>query len=309
MIDTPVVFLIFNRPDLTVRVFAEIRRNRPKKLFVVADGPRFDEEKEKVETTRAVVDKGVDWDCEVLKNYSAENMGCKYRVSSGLDWVFGQVAEAIILEDDCVPHPDLFRFCQELLDRYRYDKRIMMISGQSFWNPKISTSESYFFSRHVLIWGWATWRRAWKFNQLDMHKWPAISKTSWLDEVLESKDMAQKWMEIFDKTYKNEIDTWDYSWRFSLLVENGLVIVPYQNLVSNIGYGVAATHTKKTNVQLANYPISSISFPLRHPQSVQWNKMNDQLLQERIVSLSQPRPNLIMQLRKKLSSWKQIFYK
>lgn len=154
---TPVAFLIFNRPDTTRRVFAEIAKARPPKLLVVADGPRADhpDDVEKCAAVRAIID-GIDWDCKVLTNYSDINLGCKRRVSSGLDWVFDTVEEAIILEDDCLPHPAFFRFCEEMLNKYRDDKRIAMISGDNFQFGRKRTEYSYYFSRYPHIWGWAS---------------------------------------------------------------------------------------------------------------------------------------------------------
>ena len=154
MTSTPVAFIIFNRPDTTKRVFAEIAKARPPKLLVIADGPRADHpaDVEKCAAVRAIID-GVDWDCEVLKNYSDVNLGCKRRVSSGLDWVFDTVEEAIILEDDCLPHPTFFRFCEEMLEKYRDDKRIAMISGDNLQFGRKRTGYSYYFSRYPHIWG------------------------------------------------------------------------------------------------------------------------------------------------------------
>jgi hypothetical protein len=159
-VNTPIAFFIFNRPDTTARVFEAIRQAQPSKLLVVADGPRSTRpgEAEKCAATRAIIDQ-VDWECEVLTNYSDVNLGCRHRVSSGLDWVFEQVEEAIILEDDCLPHPTFFRFCEELLEWYRHDHRIVAISGDNFQNGHQSGEFSYYFSRYVHIWGWATWRR------------------------------------------------------------------------------------------------------------------------------------------------------
>ena len=115
-LNTPVAFLIFNRPHTTQRVFAEIAKARPPKLLVVADGPRNDRpgEAELCAQTRAIIDQ-VDWDCEVLTHYADKNMGCKKRIASGIDWVFTQVEEAIILEDDCLPEASFFQFCEENL--------------------------------------------------------------------------------------------------------------------------------------------------------------------------------------------------
>ncbi len=169
-LETPVAFIIFKRHDLTERVFQAIREAKPKKLLVIADGPRFPEEAAKCQKTRDIIQQ-VDWDCEVLKNYSEVNLGCRQRISSGLDWVFSQVEEAIILEDDCVPAPSFFSFCQTLLDYYRDDNRIMVISGDNFQDGQSRTDYSYYFSRYNHCWGWATWHRAWQYWDFNKNKW------------------------------------------------------------------------------------------------------------------------------------------
>jgi hypothetical protein len=181
-IKTPVAFLVFNCPDTTIRVFEEIRCARPPKLLVVADGPRADRpgEADKCQAVRAVIET-VDWPCEVLKNYSDVNLGCKIRVSSGLDWVFEQVEEAIILEGDCLPHPTFFRFCEELLETYRDDERIGMISGDNFQFGRKRGDASYYFSRYNHIWGWASWRRAWQHYDRNMAIWPKFRDDHWLN--------------------------------------------------------------------------------------------------------------------------------
>ena len=174
---TPVAFLIFNRPDTTARVFEAIRQAKPPKLLVVADGPRPDrpDDVEKCKAARAIIDR-VDWACEVLTNYSDLNLGCGKRPATGITWVFEQVEEAIIFEDDCLPHPSFFRFCEELLNYYRHDERIMVISGNNFQFGRNRTDDSYYFSRYNHIWGWASWRRAWEYFDYDLKLWPKIGR-------------------------------------------------------------------------------------------------------------------------------------
>ena len=174
-LETPVAFLVFNRPHTTDKVFSEIAAANPRKLLIVADGPRPDQpgEAERCVAVRAIVDR-VDWDCEVLTNYSDINLGCKARISSGLDWVFDTVEEAIVLEDDCLPHPSFFRFCEELLVKYRDDERIAQIGGVNFQSGRRRTNYSYYFSRYAHIWGWATWRRAWRHYDVALKAWPLI---------------------------------------------------------------------------------------------------------------------------------------
>jgi hypothetical protein len=286
---TPIAFIIFNRPDTTEKVFEAIRQAKPSILLVIADGARKDKlgEAEKCNATRAIID-GVDWECEVRTNYSDVNLGCGKRVSSGIDWVFQEVEEAIILEDDCLPHPTFFQFCDELLEYYRHDSRIMAISGDNFQNGRKYTDASYYFSRYMHVWGWATWRRAWKHYDFTMTKWPEIKDGGFLKSVLERKELIVYWTMIFDMMHKSEIDTWDHQWAFACWNQNGLNIVPEVNLVSNIGFTADATHTKRDS-PLANIPVCPVQFPLAHPKFVMRNAASDTfeenaLLKTRILS-------------------------
>lgn len=264
MLSTPVAFLIFNRPELTKTIFAEIAKVKPKKLLVVADGPRQDKqgEAEKCAAARAVIEQ-VDWDCEVLKNYSDENLGCGIRVATGIDWVFEHVDEAIILEDDCLPHLTFFEFCSELLEKYRDDERVMMISGSNLMENWKSDIQSYHFSYYGGIWGWASWKRAWKYYDYHMKLWKHESAVNCVRNVLVDPDQYMHREEIFSKTFRREIDTWDSQWSLARLLQSGLSVVPSVNLVSNIGFGRDATHTFNLLDSKANLPLSSMSFPLR----------------------------------------------
>lgn len=265
---TPVAFFIFNRPDTTARVFEAIKRAAPPKLLLVADGPRPDRpgEAEKCAATRAIA-TGVDWPCEVLVNFSDENLGCRRRVSSGLNWVFESVDEAIILEDDCLPDLSFFRFCDELLTRYRDDSRIAMISGNNFQQGAGGGEESYYFSRYPEIWGWASWRRAWGLYDVDMKVWPKFRNDGWLERTFPRRRLARFWRDAFDAVHSGGLDTWDYQFTFSCLRHNALCVMPSVNLVSNLGFGADATHTK-TECRLSKLPIQPMSFPLRHPHHV-----------------------------------------
>jgi hypothetical protein len=265
---TPVAFVIFNRPDTTERVFAEIARAKPSKLLVVADGPRTNRpgEQEKCALTRAVIDR-VDWDCEVLTNYSDINLGCKRRVSSGIDWVFEQVEEAIILEDDCLPHESFFRFCDELLDRYRDDPRVMAISGDNFQIGRPQGPNSYYYSRYTHIWGWATWRRAWQHYDVTMSSWREKRQSEWVGKFVNGRQATRYWTDIFHSVYAGKIDTWDYQWLFACWMQNALTVLPAVNLVSNIGFHAEATHTKEDS-RFANLATQHMTFPLKHPADV-----------------------------------------
>ncbi|NKQ38533.1 MAG: glycosyltransferase family 2 protein [Methanosarcinales archaeon] len=281
---TPVAFIIFNRPDTTKQVFAEIAKAKPLKLLIIADGPRTNhpEDIEKCAAARAIIDS-VDWDCEVLTNYSDINLGCKDRVSSGLDWVFDTVEEAIILEDDCVPHPTFFRFCEELLEKYRDDKRIAMISGNNFQFGRKRTEYSYYFSRYPHIWGWASWRRAWKNYDVDMKQWPKIRDSGLLKDLLETKKSVWYWKNRFENVYKKNIDSWAYSWTFSCWIQNALTIIPKVNLVSNIGVGSEATHTT-VQFEFTNIKNNNMNFPISHPPYIIRDSKADFFVENKIFS-------------------------
>ena len=263
---TPVALLIFNRPDATRRVAERIAAARPPRVFVFADGPRPDRptDPERIAQTRAVIE-GIDWPCEVVKSYSDVNLGTKHRPASGLDWVFDTVEEAIFLEDDCLPHASFFRFCDELLARYRTDERVMMVSGNNFWPGARQTPFSYFFSPYVGIWGWATWRRAWQHYDVDLKEWPALRETSFLENILPSAGVANFWRDNFDRIVSGATLTWDQQWQFTCFQRGGLQAIPAVNLVSNIGFGPEAAHYINDDPLLANVPVTEMRFPLRHP--------------------------------------------
>ena len=279
---TPVIFIIFNRPDNTRRVFSEIAKARPKKLLVIADGARtnYPDDKEKCSATRDIIET-VNWDCEVLTNYSKENMGCKNRVSSGLDWAFTKVEEAIILEDDCLPHPTFFQFCDELLEKYRNDNRISMISGDNFQFGKQQTKNSYYLSKYPHIWGWATWSRSWKDFDIDMKSWPALRKTNWLQNILHNKISALYWRHIFNSVHKN--NSWAYPWTFSCWSHNTVSIIPTVNLISNIGFNTNASHTIKKD-KYSEMKTSPITFPLKHPHLISIDQTADNITEKEMFS-------------------------
>ena len=267
-LNVPLLFLIFNRPDTTQQVFNEIRKAQPAQLFVAADGPRKNQvaDYELCKKTREII-RQVDWDCRVFTRFQDENLGCRHAVSSAITWFFSNVEEGIILEDDCIPDQSFFRFCQELLEKYRDDERIMMVSGNNFQFGKRRTNYSYYFSKYFHIWGWATWKRAWNYYDVDMKSWPKIKDGRWLIDILKDKNAEKFWEKIFENTYRGTINTWDFQWVFSCWIQNGLAILPNVNLVKNIGFDGNATHTKGKNKQ-ANLSVNSIHFPLKNPEFV-----------------------------------------
>lgn len=296
--ETPVVLIIFKRPDTTQKVLESIRQVKPSKLFVIADGPRKDRlgEEERCTAARSIID-GVNWDCEVIKNYSDTNLGCKIRVSTGLDWVFEQIEEAIILEDDCVPNISFFPYCEELLKYYRFDTRIMSISAKNIQPNRNSPKFSYYFSRYHHCWGWATWRRAWKYYDFEMSLWPEVKSSNVLNNILHDQRAVKYWQKTFQKTYEGKVDAWDYRWTLACWLQSGLSILPSQNLVSNIGFGNEATNTitNSKNCPFANMNSKEILFPLKHPPYVVRDNIADSFEQNNAFD-----PKLITRAKSKI---------
>lgn len=275
--ETPIAFILYNRPDLTRRVFSEIALMRPRRLYLIADGPKREQDIGKCLEARRIVEQ-IDWDCQCFTNFSAINLGCRNRVSSGLDWVFDNEERAIIIEDDCLPDPSFFGYCEALLDRYAEDERIMHIAGGNFLFESNAIRDSYYFSRYSFVWGWATWRRAWNHYDVDMASWPVATESGWLESYFEDPIERDYWCGILDRTWRGEIDTWDFQWYYSCWVRQGLSIAPATNLISNLGFRPDATHTNTAleNVRLANMAIGPLG-QLRHPQSVSRDMAADQI--------------------------------
>jgi hypothetical protein len=266
--ETPVAFFVFNRPHTTRSVFEAIAKIRPARLLLIADGPRPDKagEAEACQQVREVVGR-VDWPCDVSTDFAASNLGCKERIISGLDWVFSLVQEAIILEDDCLPDLSFFSFCQELLERYRGDNRVASITGTNLVERYLNTEDSYYFSQLGGIWGWATWRSEWQRYDRHLEDWPKLKEDKMLSEIFDHPKAVTYWTEIFDAVHGNRgPNTWDYQWFYTRLKNNALNIIPRVNLVSNIGFGLDATHTVEVDSRLIQ-PTKTIEFPLRHPSS------------------------------------------
>ena len=282
-LETPVTFIIFNRPDTTQQVFEVIRKAKPPQLFVIADGPRDNhpQDIEKCAMTRKIIEQ-VDWKCEVLTNFADKNLGLKKRVSSGLDWVFEIVEHTIILEDDCLPHPTFFRFCQELLERFKNDHRIMLISGNNFQPVQDQTEHSYYYSRYPHIWGWATWRRAWKEFDVNMELWPSFRDGAWLEYILDNRQDIKYWENAFEKTFAGEVDSWGYALLFACWVHSFLVVQPTFNMVYNIGFGKEATHTTRKKNKYSNFKVFPADFPLNHPPFMIRNVHADRYTQKNL---------------------------
>ena len=256
-LETPVLFLVFNRPKTTARVFEEIRKAKPLRLYVAADGPRSGRQGEaRLCAQVRKIATSVDWKCKVKTLFRKKNLGCKRAVSSAINRFFKNEKEGIILEDDCLPNPDFFRFCEAMLKKYRHNKRIMHIGGNNFQNGIKRGNASYYFSSYSHVWGWATWRRAWNHYNPCPAKLP--QNLSWYEWPY--------WRYVLWKLPK--IDTWDLQWHLSVLSEGGLAVTPNVNLVSNIGFSKDALHTKDARRGSANIPTRSMG-KITHPKKIE----------------------------------------
>ena len=223
----PVLLLIYNRPDLTINVFERIRLAKPKMLFIAADGPRpgNEENKRLCAETREVV-KNINWDCEVHTNYRDENLGCRIAISTAINWFFEHVEAGIILEDDCLPDPTFFRFCEELLGIYKNDERVMIINGANFQSGQKTGEASYYFSRYAHVWGWASWRRAWQYYDVDIKEWTTLLDKDKLLHKFPYRAERRFWKTILNKIVAGKIDTWDFQWTFACFMKDSYCIVP-----------------------------------------------------------------------------------
>jgi len=275
MLTTPVAFIVFNRPRYTRETFAAIRAAKPEQLFVIADGPRPNHINDTAlcDEVRQIVEQ-VDWPCQIHKNYSSVNLGLKKRVSSGLDWVFNKVDRAIILEDDCVTHPDFFEYCTSLLDKYEKDERVWVISGDNHQKGKKRGDASYYFSKYADCWGWATWRRAWQHYQGDIPFWPDWKLSETWQLLNPDKSERAYWEDIFSRVHSNAIySSWFYPWLACVWFRGGITATSNVNLVSNIGIGPDATHTI-TLTEQPGAPIEALG-EIKHPDQIRLDIVAD----------------------------------
>lgn len=269
----PVLLIVFNRPDLTARVFDAIRRQRPARLYIAADGPRdpsaHPNDARLCRETREIAST-IEWPCELVTRFSEENHGCGRGVSDAISWFFQHEPAGIVLEDDCLPADDFFPYCAELLERYQDRHEVMHICGNNFAAPdamKTCAGYSYAFGRYAQVWGWASWARAWRHFHFDVGS-----------SVEESSHFKIHGIDIYRRFAHQErvrstlppvsVDTWDYQWQFAVLKNGGLSVCPSVNLISNLGFGEDATHTFKADAPVARTPLGRLPFPLSHPSEI-----------------------------------------
>jgi hypothetical protein len=275
----PVLLLIYRRPDLSRRLIESVAAARPRELFISADGPRGPDEAALCEAARAAVLDRIDWPCNVRTRFSMENQGPRYGPSRAIDWVFSEVDEAIILEDDCIPGPSFFSFCADLLERYCNDDRIMEIGGANYQFGRRRSDASYYFSAYAHTHGWATWRRAWHGFDPEIRDWPRHRDAGILDAWLQSPLERHYWTGVFDSVHAGTMLTsWDYQWMLHRWSRWGLTAVSENNLVSNLGFGPEATHTRR-RVAFSELPITEID-EIRHPDAIYLNRAADAFMFE-----------------------------
>jgi len=295
-LSSAILFVVFNKVDTTKEVFYAIREAKPKKLYLASDQGRIADaqERKSVQEIRDFILNKIDWDCQVETLFHTENQGCRKALTQALNWFFEHEEMGIILEDDCVPSKSFFPYQQELLTRYKNDERIMCVSGINMLEQKTYSNSSYFFSEVPLIWGWGSWRRAWNLQVEAIQNFMEIKK---LNIPLTTDRKANRmWWKQISRNYQGEIDTWDYLWSFTNLINNGLTIIPSKNLVKNIGLGhVSATHTKYRDESKIIEP-KELHFPLSHPPFIGSNTQYDKHLYQVNFNLG----NIFQKVRSKI---------
>lgn len=262
--NTPILFLVFNRIATTKKVFKSISNAKPPRLYIASDGPRLNRSDDdiNVKAVRDFINQNINWDCEVKYLYRDNNLGCKEAVSEAITWFFDNEEQGIILEDDCLPSDSFYLYCQELLNKYKHHDDVYVISGDGRSTNRFKISGDYAFIKYPLIWGWASWSRVWKNYDKNIADWPD-NKETLPSKISNNYPTRVFWLDTFNKMYSKSIDTWDYQFSYLVLKNSAKCIIPAKNLISNIGFGSDATHTKDKFSTSANVISYEISFPLK----------------------------------------------
>lgn len=277
-----ILLIIFNKEEETKRVFSEIQNTKPDKLFIAADGPRAGyHEEEKCISIRNWVLEQIDWECEVKTLFRQTNVGCGRGPSEAITWFFNYVTEGIILEDDCLPCKSFFTFAAELLEKYRHNPKISIISGNNFQKIQPMNIEAdYYYSIFPSSNGWATWKRSWDGFDYSISSWPGINKKKFLSFLFKEKQYRLWWKNQYDMIYNYKPDDmWDFQFHYHCMARQQYAIIPKANLVTNIGYGPNATHSKDPHNYFANVPTFELNTPLRHPRQIIRNQEADIFIQ------------------------------
>jgi hypothetical protein len=286
-LNTALLFIVFNRPNTTAKVFNEIRKARPERLYIASDGPRehLIDELQKINCVRKIV-TDVDWKCEVRTLFSEKNLGCKEACGKAINWFFEKEEEGIILEDDCLPHPDFFYFCEILLNYYRHEKKIFQITGSNFQNNIKRGKASYYFSNYNHLWGWATWKRVWDRFDPSASQWSGDGRELLSEIETLTLDQKRYWAFNLDRVTRNQDhEIWDYQFTFSQWANNRVALIPRNSLVKNIGFTLTATHTKEPGHWLSEVDAHEMVFPLKHPFDLRPLRELDGALGSKLFSL------------------------
>lgn len=304
MFDIPILFIIFKRKETALQSFQRIKKIKPSRLYIACDGPRkqVSGEDVQVEDTRNAILQQIDWDCQTRTLFQSDNLGCALGVYTAIEWLFQNEPYGIILEDDCVASISFFHYVKELLFKYQSDERIGMIAGTN-QIAHVPMKESYCFSRYAACWGWATWQRAWKNMQLQMH-----FLKNHQEDVMTNRGYCgkenQRWVYQLKMISKQYVSAWDWQWYFSLAAQNQLCIFPSVNLISNIGNDTAATHTGLSNIYIER---QELTFPLTHPSYIVPSTTFDRhFYRSENTILLQIKRNIPYQLKKQI---KRVIFK
>lgn len=264
----PILFIIFNRPDTTARVFEEIRKVRPARLFVAADAPRYPIKAEVDACAAALkIATNIDWECELHVLMQERNLGVGRGGAAAITWFFQQVEAGIILEDDCVPSEQFFEFCAQGLIKFKDDASVMMIAGTNYLLGRYATQAGYYLSRFYPIWGWATWRRAWALYDFDISHWEEELIYKRLRTFFSNKLLALRWAKIFDDIKNKRLEAWDVQWVFACVKNHGYTLTAPFNMISNIGINGGHTNGVKAWVHEMPYQSCNVTEILRNPLS------------------------------------------
>ncbi len=289
-LEIPVAMIVFNRADRARAVFERVRNARPRRLYVIADGPRaaVATDPGQCEAARAIADE-VDWNCEVVRDFADSNLGCGGRILSGLDRVFAENETAIVLEDDCLPHQSFFGYCAEALTYYADDGRVFAVTGAKYPCEPRTHPRSYRFTRMFNGWGWGGWRRAWQSVDWEMKEYPAFRDSGAMDKCSRSRLETEFFMNGFEKGFTREIERWDWALMFAAYRRGQVFLTPDRNLISNTGWGADATQSRQVGHILGNLPTYDMELPLRHPPEVAEDVDNDSRIYWMVGPLTGPR--------------------
>lgn len=303
---TPILLIIFKRYPSLVAQIDIMRSVRPKKLYVFADGPGQADDAADCTRARSAL-QHVDWPCDLQTRFMDTNLGCGRGPAAAMDWFFANEAEGIILEDDLLPHPDFFRFCAEMLERFRDDTRVMEVSGTNRLGEWGRGEQSYYYSQWGSECGWATWQRAWRHFDFTIRAWADPRTRSVIRGVYRHPLQIAFYERILEQTFRGrpEVSWWDYQWALAKNLNNGLAIVPAANLVRNVGCDRHSNHDRDaSHTFAAKNELKGIGFPLRHPSYVSPDYAFDAALMKKAMTfrhyLSSLLPLRLKQLLKNL---------